>query len=170
MPHAWRKMKRPITSVVAAAAALLLSNCESYKLPANYSGPTATIRSTGKAMNSVKGEGYYILEVNGKFAQHSPMATPHGAGMGLLLRDRTLQVPCEPLDLKLSGGSIYAADGVALADMLIGGNHEVTGNVTFTPKPDGEYLVTGVCGKGYTAVWISEEKSGKAVSAKVEKK
>jgi hypothetical protein len=162
-------MKLPIISVSTVAVALLFSNCAPYKLPEGYSGPTASIRSTGKALNSVKGEGYYILEINGKFAQHSPMATPYGAGMGLMLSDRTLQVPCEPLDLKLSGGNIYAADGVALADTMIGGSHQVTGNVTFTPKPNAEYLVTGVCGKDRTAVWIVDSKTGKAVSNKVEK-
>jgi len=97
---------------------VLLSSCASYQLPEGYSGSTASIRSTGKRVNSVKGEGYYILEVNGKFAQHSPMATPRGAGMGISLSERPLQVPCEPLELKLSGGSIYAADGVALADSM----------------------------------------------------
>lgn len=155
--------------VVSCALGVLLSSCASYRLPEGYSGSTASIRSTGKRVNSVKGEGYYILEVNGKFAQHSPMATPRGAGMGISLSERTLQVPCEPLELKLSGGNIYAADGVALADSMIGGNHQVSGKVSFTPRPNGDYSVTGVTGKEQTAVWIVDNKTGKIASSKVAK-
>ncbi len=161
-------MKTQIAAIVSVVFALLSSSCAPYQLPPGYSGATAFIRSTGKSVNSVKGEGYYILAVNGKSAMHSPMATPRGGGMGLSLSERTLQVPCEPLDLKLSGGNIYAADGVAMADSMIGGNHYVTGNVNFTPKANGDYSVTGVTGKGQTAVWIVDNKTGKIVSSKAE--
>ena len=159
---------------ILAASVFLASLCSScvsfYELPAGHAGPTAVIRSTGKPVNSVKAEGYYIVEVNGKSARHSPMATPRGGGMGISLEQKTVQVPCESLDLKLSGGNIYAADGVAMADSMVGGNHSVSGRITFTPKANGDYTVTGTTGKDYTAVWIVDNKTGKISSNKVEKR
>lgn len=163
-----RDMKSQIASITSVVIAVLFSSCASYELPKGYSGPTAFIRSSGKQVNSVKGEGYYVLAVNDKFVNHSPMATPYGGGMGLSLSERTIQVPCEPLDLKISGGNIYAADGVALADSMIGGNHYVNGHVKFTPKANGDYSVTGVTGKDRTAVWIVDNKTGKVAGNKVE--
>ncbi|MBC8127235.1 MAG: hypothetical protein H8M99_08860 [Gloeobacteraceae cyanobacterium ES-bin-144] len=161
-------MKTHIATITSVIFALLFTSCATYELPAGYSGATVSIRSTGKKVSSVKGEGYHILAVNGKSAMHSPMATPYGGGMGLSLSECTLQVPCEPLDLKLSGGNIYAADGVAMADSMVGGNQSVTGNVKFTPKAHGDYSVTGVTGKGQTAVWIIDNKTGKIVTNKVQ--
>jgi len=164
-------MKSPLILATSVLLASLCSSCVSfYELPAGHSGPTAVIRSSGKPVNSVKAEGYYIVSVNGKSARHSPMATPYGAGMGVSLEAKSIQVPCEPLELKLSGGNVYAADGVAMADTLVGGNHSVSGNVTFTPKPNGDYTVTGTTGKGYTGVWIVDNKTGKVASNKVEKR
>lgn len=165
------QMKSCHLFVASVLLASLCSSCVSfYELPAGHAGPTAVIRSTGKPVNSVKAEGYYIESVNGKSARHSPMATPYGGGMGISLEAKSIQVPCEPLDLKLSGGNIYAADGVAMADALTGGNHSVSGHVTFTPKANGDYTVTGTTGKGYTAVWILDNKTGKISSNKVEKR
>lgn len=163
-----REMKTQTAAIASVGFAMLFSSCATYELPPGYSGATASIRSTGKNVSSVKGEAYYIIAVNGKSAMHSPMATPYGGGMFLSLRERTLQVPCEPLDLKLSGGNIYAADGVAMADSIAGGNQSVTGNVKFTPKANGDYSVTGITGKGQTAVWIVDNKTGKIASGKVE--
>lgn len=161
-------MTSRLNFVVLCALGALFSSCAPYQLPEGYTGPTASIRSTGKSVNSVKAEGYYILEVNGKFANHSPMGTARGAGMGVVIKEQTLQVPSEPLNLTLSGGNIYAADGVAMADSMIGGNHQVSGDVSFTPKPNGDYSVTGVTGKERCAVWIVDNKTGKVVSSLVE--
>lgn len=148
--------------------ALLLPSCATYQLPEGYSGATANINSSNKTINSVKGEGYYVEKVDGKFTKHSPMATPNGAGVGLALNDKVLRVPCEVLTLSLRGGNIYAADGVAMADSMIGGNHSASGEVIFTPKPNAEYTVTGLTGKDYTAAWIIDRKTGKVVTSKVE--
>ena len=76
-------------------------------------------------------------------------------------------MPCQPLTLKLSGGSVYAADGVALSDSMIGGNNSVSGVISFTPKPDAAYSVVGTTGKNSTAVWLIDQKSGKIVSENV---
>ena len=54
-----------------------------------------------------------------------------------------------------------------MADFLIGGNHSVSGEITFTPKPGTAYSVVGTTGKSSTAVWLTDQKSGKIVSQKV---
>lgn len=41
---------------------------------------------------------------------------------------------------------------------------------TVGQMPHGDYSVTGVTGKGYTAVWIVDNKTGKIASSKVEKR
>lgn len=160
-------MKFFILSSAVCLGTLFLNSCGMYQMPAGYSGPTATISSTSKRVNSVKAEGYYVMSIDGKSASNSPMNTPHGTGMRVLLANETVQVPCQPLTLNLSGGNIYAADGVAMADFLIGGNHSVSGEITFTPKPGAAYSVVGTTGKSSTAVWLTDLKSGKIVSQKV---
>lgn len=160
-------MKFVILSSALCLGSLFLNSCGTYQMPAGYSGPTATISSTSKPVNSVKAEGYYVMSIDGKSALNSPMNTPQGAGMGISLANETVRVPCQPLALKLSGGNIYAADGVAMADSLIGGNHSVSGKITFTPKPGAAYSVVGTTGKSSTAVWLTDQKSGKIVSEKV---
>lgn len=94
---------------------------------------------------------------------------PPGEDWVCLSATKSLRVPCETLNFKLSGGNIYAAGGVAMADSIVGGNRHVSGKVSFTPKAGGEYIVTGVTGKDRTAVWIVDSKSGKVVSPVVEK-
>lgn len=160
-------MKFFILSSASCLGSLFLNSCGTYQIPAGYSGPTATISSTSKPVNSVKAEGYYLMSIDGKSASNSPMNTPQGAGMGISLANETVRVPCQPLTLKLSGGNIYAADGVAMADSIIGGNHSVSGKITFTPKPDAAYSVVGTTGKSSTAVWLTDQKSGRIVSEKV---
>lgn len=162
-------MKTPLSFALVAVASAFLSSCiTSYELPKDHTGPTAIIRSTGRSVNAVKGEGYHIAKVNGVMAIHSPMDTPHGGGMGLMLKNRELQVPCTPLELTLYGGNIYAADGAAMVDSMIGGNQSASGKITFTPKPKGDYTVNGVTSKQRTAVWIEDTKTKKIVSGTVE--
>jgi hypothetical protein len=161
-------MKRSLFLSGLALVSLIFTSCASYEMPAGYNGPTATISSTSQPVNLIKAEGYYISSINGKFVSHSPMNTPRGGGMGISLQNETIKVPCEPLTLGLRGGHIYAADGPALADSMIGQSRSVTGEITFTPKPNTAYQVTGITSKSSTAVWITDCKSGKVVSQKLE--
>ncbi|MEO5913454.1 MAG: hypothetical protein ABIS50_04425 [Luteolibacter sp.] len=86
--------------LISSAACVLSTSCvTSYQMPAGYTGPTAKITSTYKAVSSVKGEAYFIYEINGKLAHHSPMSTPRGGGIGLSLSEKTIDVPCEDLTL-----------------------------------------------------------------------
>jgi hypothetical protein len=142
----------------------------SYKIPENYSGAKATIISSSKPVSSVKGHGFEVTKINGQYVDHSPVDTPRGGGMLLALKDKTIEVPCQPLTLTLNGGSVYAADGVAMADSMMGGNQQATGDIQFTPKPNATYIATGVVSKGCTAVWLTDQKTGKIISPKIEKK
>lgn len=157
-------------SLVAIALTTLPSCVDYYKLPNGYSGATAVIRNSSKPINAVKGEGYEVSHVNGKIVDASTVATPRGGGVLLMTRDTELKVPAEPLTLTLRGATIYAADGVAMADAMIGGSRNVSGPISFTPKAGGEYRVKGTLEKGNTAVWLVEEKTGKPIGQKIEKK
>jgi hypothetical protein len=149
---------------------LSVSCVTSYKIPENYSGAKAKIISSSKSVNNVKGYGFQVAKINGQYVDHSPVNTPRGGGMVLMLQDKELELPCQPLTLTLNGGSIYAADGAAMADSMMGGNQQATGDIQFTPKPNATYIATGIVSKGYTAVWLIDQKTNRIVSPKIEKK
>lgn len=147
-----------------------LASCNIYRLPEGYTGSTAVIRSSSKQINSLKGEAFDVSKIDGKLVTDSPVATPRGAGPFLALQETEVKVPVQPITLTLNGGTVYAADGIALTDSLIGGMRNVSGPLTFTPKPNGEYRVKGILDKGHESVWLVEEKTGKIVGSKITKK
>ena len=161
------------TAQVVSASVLLLSlaSCQNhYVVPKEYTGPTAVIRGTSKSINSVKGEAFEVAKIDGKTTLGNPVATPRGGGIGLAVRETEQKVMVAPMTLSLVGSTIYAADGVALADSLTGGSRHVSGEVSFTPKAGGEYRVKGSLEKDNSAVWVEDEKSGKPVTSKIEKR
>ncbi len=162
-----------ISSAVSAAAVLSLASCVSnYQLPKDYTGATAVIRSSHEEVGLVKAKGWYLSEVDGKMVhQGSPIATPYGGGMAVTLKERETVIPARTTTLKLVGSTIYAADGAAMGDALIGGARYVSGTMTFTPKSGGSYRVKGVLEpKGQETVWLVDEKTGRIVGDKIVKK
>ena len=162
-----------IYSAVSAAAVLSLASCVSnYRLPKDYTGPTAVIRSSHEEVGLVKAKGWYLGEVDGKFVPNSnPVATPYGGGMAVTLKERETVIPAQTTTLKLVGSTIYAADGAAMGDALIGGARYVSGTMTFTPKAGGNYRVKGILEpKGQESVWLVDEKTGKLAGEKIMKK
>lgn len=168
------RFQDPVRLAVRIAAPLLLATLAScgnyYVVPKEYTGPTAVIRGTSKSLNAVKGESFKVAKIDGKTTLGNPVATPRGGGIVLSVRETEQKVMVAPMTLTLVGSTIYAADGVALADSLTGGARHVNGDVSFTPEAGGEYRVKGSLGKDYCAVWLEEEKSGKVVTPKIEKR
>lgn len=55
-------------------------------------------------------------------------------------------------------------------DSIAGGARFVSGTMTFTPKPNGEYRVKGnLEPKGQESVWLVDEKTGKVIGTKIVK-
>lgn len=160
------------SSVVSTLGLLALPGCIStYALPEAYSGPTAVIHSSSETVSSVKGKGYYVSEIDGKtVSKSSPMATPYGAGMAVILKDTETKVPAQPVTLTLVGATVYAADGAAMIDGMSGGSRFVSGEMAFTPKANGRYRVKGTLEpKGGESVWLEDEMSGKMIGQKIVK-
>ena len=157
--------------LAAGLASVIFPSCVKYhNLPTDYSGPVATIRGTSAQRNVFKGESFTVTKVDGKMiAGRGAVATPVGGGPVLAVQEPQVQVLPQPVTLTLTGSTIYAADGPAMIDGLIGGSRHVTGDISFTPKPGGEYRVKGLLNRGTEAVWLVEEKTGKMVGQKVTK-
>lgn len=157
------------SSIVLAAAAL--PSCVQYhNLPTDYSGPVAVIRGTSAQKNVFKGEGFTVSKVNGKPVYgRGAVATPTGGGPVLAVQEPEVKILPQPVTLTLTGSTIYAADGPAMVDSMIGGSRHVTGDISFTPKAGGEYRVKGVLERGSESVWLVEEKSGKLIGQKIVK-
>jgi hypothetical protein len=162
-------MKKIIMTL--ALAATLPSCVSTYKIPEGYAGPTAIIKDTATKTGITKAEAFQVSKINGLMDTTSPMATPYGGGLAVSLRESQRTVPAgSPITITLSGGNIYAADGAALADMMSGNAKKyVTGDVVFTPKPNGIYKVNGVAGKDSSTVWVEEEVARKVVTEKLTK-
>jgi hypothetical protein len=158
--------------IFAGLAASLLSSCVKFhSLPTDYSGPTAVIRGTASQKNVFKGEGFQVTKVDGKAVYgRGTVATPVGGGPVLAVQEPEVRVMPQPVTLTLTGSTVYAADGPAMVDGLIGGSRHVSGDLSFTPKPGGEYRVKGLLERGSESVWLVEEKTGKMVGHKITKK
>ena len=46
--------------------------------------------------------------------------------------------------------------------------YQVTGDVDFVPIPDRAYVIKGILGEKYSAVWIEDSETGETVGRKVE--
>jgi hypothetical protein len=162
--NSWMKMS------LGALALGGLSSCSgTYQLPDGYNGGTAVIRSSTKQINAVKGESFKPYKIDGKFVPATTVATPRGGGIGLVMQEASVTVPTQPITLHVTGSTTYAADGVALADSMIGGNRYVAGDISFTPKAGGEYRVKGQLEKGSESVWLVDERTGKQVGQTIRK-
>ena len=162
-------MIKQLVSLVIVAS---LSSCvTTYKIPESYTGSTAVIKDTAIKTGMTKAEAFQVSKIEGQFDATSPMATPYGGGMVVSLKESKRTIPAgKPITLTITGGNIYAADGAALADKMSGNAKKlVTGDVVFTPKPNGSYKVNGIAGKESSSVWIEDGSIGKIVTQKITK-
>ncbi|MCW1916209.1 hypothetical protein OJ996_21645 [Luteolibacter sp. GHJ8] len=157
-------------SSIAFTAATLSSCVQYHNLPTDYSGPVAIVRGTSAQKNVFKGEGFTVSKVNGKMVHgRGTVATPVGGGPVLAVQEPEVRILPQPVTLTLTGSTVYAADGPALVDSMIGGSRHVSGDISFTPKAGGEYRVKGMLERGSESVWLVEEKSGKLIGHKIVK-
>ncbi|GAA5484241.1 hypothetical protein [Haloferula sargassicola] len=157
-------MKRAFLSAGLGVVASVFPSCvQYYQLPKNYSGPTATIVNTGKAHDAFKSSVYQVAKIDGKVVLTSPMQTPYGGGPVVMMGDSAVTVPAgSPLEVELSGGDRFAADGPALLYSL-GGNvsKHATAKFHFTPKANATYVVRGQLGKKESTVWMEDKATAK---------
>ena len=152
---------------------LLLSGCVAPmapSIPPDYTGPRAVLRDSALTHSTSKVDFFVVVKLAGKEIKNSrseSMSANYGKGFNLspVLLDR--EVPAgQPLQLEIVARSEYAAPILALTNPV----YMVKGEVTFTPAADHTYMVKGVLGADYSAVWIEDTSTQQVVGEKIEAK
>ncbi|MEM6460467.1 MAG: hypothetical protein AAF724_00975 [Pseudomonadota bacterium] len=168
--------------VVLLSVSLLAGCVTSAVVPEDYSGPTALIEdSSGEVVSPSspwfspkrlvepqKADLFYVYQIDGKRVDNIAYKTEMlGGNSGFRLRLYPVErkVPIRTMKVTLAGLTYYAAPiGEMFNDV-----YRVSGDVDFTPVAGETYIVRGVLGKDYSAVWI-ETDEGSIVTQKVENK
>ncbi len=156
---------------ISICLALGLTGCATFEspIPAGYTGPMAVIKDSAKAESPRKADIFFLSKIDQLKIKSSLVATRtenRGKGMSMapVVLDR--KVPAQSATFTITGRTEYAAPILALTNPV----YEVSGEVTFVPEKDKNYIVVGELGEKYSAVWIKEAESDKVVGEKVENK
>jgi hypothetical protein len=147
---------------------LLLAGCETTKpIPEGYNGPVSHIRDSLIQFSTSGADIFYLAKINGKSIGNSFTATRMATqGRGAQLRPVKISrdIPASPITLTITGRRDYAAPIQSMFNKI----YQVSGDVEFTPAPDENYVVKGLLGENYSAVWLEEEKTGAVIGQKFE--
>jgi hypothetical protein len=146
---------------------LLLAGCVADPLPQDYAGPVADLTDSYAPRTADSINFFYAATLNGKRIDNNLAATIQAnAGGGFALNPMAYQrnIPIAPSTINIVGRTHYAAPILELTGTV----YQVSGNVSFTPKPDHHYRVTGVLGPTYSAVWIEDSADGSVIDKKIE--
>lgn len=143
---------------LAVAATLLLSACVTSPIPANYSGPLATIRDTGVSESANRSQFFFLAEIDGQPVDGGRSASKRansGRGFGLKPQSFSREVPAKPSTFTLKGEVEY---GAPIQAMLNAGTlYKTEKKVTFTPQSTRTYLVKGVLTADKQDVWLEDD-------------
>lgn len=159
-------MNRIIATLLFCVA---LTGCATKLVPDDFAGPTATLRDSNVPDSIKKADFFYAGQVDGKTIQNTFSRTvERNSGLGLYMKtvSHERRVPIKKMTVRLEGRTHYAAPILALFGDE---TYNVSGEVTFQPKPGRTYVVKGVLGKGKSAVWIQDSR-GRIVTKKVRAK
>jgi len=172
-----RPVARAPGLVMAVVASLLLTACVTTKtIPDGYTGPIATIRDSVKTDYEkhsyflyknllTRADFFYVSKIDGKRIRTSVGQTA-GTSSGLAFKPAVIdrQVPARKVTVTIEGKTHFAAP---IQELTGGKTYPVSGEVTFTPRPNGVYVVRGKLRKGGSSVWIENAKTGRAVSKRI---
>jgi hypothetical protein len=74
-------------------------------------------------------------------------------------------VPAETATYHLVGMTLYAAPILG----VLGPRYRVTGDMTFTPRANGRYVVRGTLSDTDGAIWIEDTANGAVVGSKIQR-
>lgn len=150
-----------------AAVAVLLAGCTSNPIPEGYTGPVAHITDSWTARSGSGVDIFYLSKVDDRRIDDSLAATTSAnSGRGFQMSPVVIgrNVPARATTFTIVGRTHYAAPILELMNAV----YEISGQTSFTPQPNQSYVVRGVLGDDYSAVWIAEAGSGNPVGQKVE--
>ena len=156
--------------MVAIAVAAVLAGCaggHSKPIPAGYAGPRAHIADSMAERGGAAADIFYLSAIDGRKIDDSVAMTAKataGHGRGLVPHIIGRDVPARLSTFTIAGSTQRSAPILALLHR----NEDVSGDVQATPAPGHSYIVTGVLGPGYSAVWIQDRVTGAILGRKIE--
>ncbi len=148
--------------------ALFLTGCSTLDaVPDGYDGPVGHITDSNKVYSVKKADFFILKSVDGLPVRSSINITlSKNRGRGLYMETVIVghEVPVGKHTIELQGKTHYAAPILALTNP----EYEVRGKIQFMVEEDGEYVVKGVLGPDYSAVWIEDMRTQEVVSPKIE--
>jgi hypothetical protein len=154
--------------LVVLALGLALAACTVNPVPEGYTGPIAYISDSAHAAGSTRGDMFYVTHVNGqRISDRAASTRSANYGRGFRMTPSVIgrKIPAQgPTTFTIMGRTQVGAPIQALFVTMF----EVTGDVTFTPQPDRTYIVRGVLGKDYSAVWIEDVQTSEVIDKKIE--
>jgi len=151
-------------------AVVLLSGCASvYKpVPDGYTGPTATIEDSFKAVSNSEVEFFYVNKLDGHDIKNSRFASlSANAGRGMNLNPVPVEraVPAsKPLSVLIVGRTEYGAPILALTNTV----YQIKGTIDFTPEPNKRYVVKGALAESRSSVWLEDAQTKQVIGSKVQ--
>lgn len=150
--------------------ALLVTGCSIYSssVPENYAGPRAQLNDSIRSQSRTKADFFVAEEIDGRRIDHSLDETfRKNRGRGFSLTSYQLGRPLvagKSIKVLIMGRTYYAAP----IQELTGRVFQVKGIVEFTPRVNTLYVVRGVLGENYSAVWIEDTETHQPVGQKIE--
>ena len=158
-----------LLTIAAVAGAVLLSGCVANSIRSDYHGPLAHITDSVTPRDDKSADFFYVAKVDGFVVADSLEATEganRGAGKDKKFVVIGRDVAAAATTVTLVGITHYAAALQAFG----GPAYQLSGDISFTPEPKHEYVVRGVLGEDYSAVWIEDSGTGEVAGPKIEVK
>jgi hypothetical protein len=136
-------------------------------LPADYAGPKAILSDSVANYDGAKADYFFLYKYNGRaIRQTYDVTDQRNQGNGFNLQPPEIierAVPAQEGRYYLLGRTHYAAP---IQD-IVHGVYMVKGELTFTPKAQGKYVIRGTLGPELAEIWIEDESSGAIASNKL---
>lgn len=145
-------------------ALISLSGCVTAPIPANYSGPIATIRDTAVSESSNRAQFFFLSEIDGQKVDNVLFATRRansGRGFSLSTIPFARDVPAITSMLKLEARIGY---GAPIQELLNSGTVYTTERtISLRPESNKTYVVKGTLTADQKEVWLEDAETGKRV-------
>jgi hypothetical protein len=151
----------------AVAAAALLTGCVINPVPEGYNGTLAHVTDSVTPRNNISADFFYLAKINGFTVPDSLSATDGsnrtpGAEKPPVVIGR--DVPTTAASFTIVAHTRYTTPVYALTNPV----YDVSGDVSFTPLASHDYVVKGVLGPDYSAVWVEDRQTGQVAAQKIE--
>lgn len=152
---------------VAIILLTALGGCATSPIPEGYTGPLASISDSATPRSSTSIDFFMLSKVNGRIIHDSVAGTSsanYGRGFAMTPVVVKRDVPAQPATFTISGRTHYAAPILALTGKV----YAISGDIEFTPEPNGRYVVKGEMSDRHSVVWLEDAATGAVIGRKIE--